>query len=76
MQTEAGDKERPQPIKRLWFAEVMKDEGDLFGSEGFLARGHSTGLEGRGEFRVATDPGLEIGEGTFLGFALREVHQG
>ena len=49
----------------------MKDQGDFFGGEGFLARGHATGFKGGGEFYVAFDPGFEIGQGTFLGFALR-----
>jgi hypothetical protein len=57
----------------LRFTEVFEDEGDFTGSEELGLGRHATGLEGGIEFTIATDPGVQVTEGSRGGGSIWEI---
>jgi len=54
----------------------VEDEGDFAGSEELGLGGHAAGLEGGIEVLIATDPGIQVAEGTRGGGGIWEIKEG
>ena len=60
----------------LWWTEVVGDEGDFFGREELRLGGHGALAQGIAELAVATDPAVEVAEGTGGCLTVGEIQQG